>query len=741
MAIRKMDDSLLNFYKKEWERYKTALRVVDRMFLYLNRNWIRSAAGYGEDVYDIYTLGMSVWRTTLFLRLKPRLNTTVMGLIEKERNGEGVDTALIHGMFSAYEEIAIVPKFSDDYYKNFSPDVFLKDFEEDFLETTELYYTKVSTHYLSGNLVGDYVLKVQEIFKSEMERVVTHHLPSSLASSLVSLLEHLLIRKQISTIQSQFGSYLHQHSYEKAAVMYDLLSRVDALGELKKVFSKFVLDYGNKSIGSRVGEDLDDPTAYFDALSGVYSQFSELVKRSFSLDPNFVVSMEESMTELVNDNVVTQAAKMSQKSPELLARYCDLLLKKSKKNCCSEEVMQKLECVMRLFEFVNDKDVFQTFYSQLLAKRLVMCTSSSESLEREMLEKLKKGCGFEYWLKCNKMFSDVVNSSKFCERFLESPLYKGIDPMKFKALVLANGPWPLSISSSQLCLPLQLSACVKAFTIFYNKSNSGRKLHWLHQYSLGKLLTLFLKMRTKDTGYILKLTTYQMILLLLFEENNELKIDEMEVSTRLDKKTIYSALAPIMKLRLLKWDNQPTLPTTKFSLNPKFMYKTKAIDFTNVTKKPTPKTSTPTTTLVTPTNTSTTSTTTTTTNNVTTATNTTTTLVPTSVAIPTTVTVTSSAITTSTAPATSTMTNNTEYHETLAAIEEMRKHMIQATIVRIMKSRKQIKHPLLMAEVSRQLKGQFKATPGQIKQQMDEVLTNGYMMRSEESPNIYLYVA
>jgi len=34
----------------------------------------------------------------------------------------------------------------------------------------------------------------------------------------------------------------------------------------------------------------------------------------------------------INVNSVTQAASMSSKSPELLARYCDLLLKKSSKN-------------------------------------------------------------------------------------------------------------------------------------------------------------------------------------------------------------------------------------------------------------------------------------------------------------------------------------------------------------------------------------------------------------------------
>lgn len=87
---------------------------------------------------------------------------------------------------------------------------------------------------------------------------------------------------------------------------------------------------------------------------------------------------------------------------------------------------------------MNDKDVFQTFYAQLLAKRLVTKSYISKDLEssyqvlslltftEEMLDKLKMYCGFEYWLKCNRMFVDIENSEKFCERYGESTGYKAI---------------------------------------------------------------------------------------------------------------------------------------------------------------------------------------------------------------------------------------------------------------------------------------------------------------------------
>lgn len=44
---------------------------------------------------------------------------------------------------------------------------------------------------------------------------------------------------------------------------------------------------------------------------------------------------------------------------------------------------------MIIFKYVEDKDVFQKFYSQTLARRLVGGTSASDDLETSMIGKLK----------------------------------------------------------------------------------------------------------------------------------------------------------------------------------------------------------------------------------------------------------------------------------------------------------------------------------------------------------------
>lgn len=59
---------------------------------------------------------------------------------------------------------------------------------------------------------------------------------------------------------------------------------------------------------------------------------------------------------------------------------------------------------MIIFRFIDDKDVFQKFYTKKLANRLISLTSASDDSESSMITKLKESCGFEYTSKLTRMF-------------------------------------------------------------------------------------------------------------------------------------------------------------------------------------------------------------------------------------------------------------------------------------------------------------------------------------------------
>jgi Cullin family len=75
---------------------------------------------------------------------------------------------------------------------------------------------------------------------------------------------------------------------------------------------------------------------------------------------------------------------------------------------------------MTVFKYVEDKDVFQKFYSRMLSRRLVNSTQASDEAEASMITKLKEACGFEYTNKLSRMFQDMGVSKDLERAFLDS---------------------------------------------------------------------------------------------------------------------------------------------------------------------------------------------------------------------------------------------------------------------------------------------------------------------------------
>ena len=73
---------------------------------------------------------------------------------------------------------------------------------------------------------------------------------------------------------------------------------------------------------------------------------------AFHNDAGFVAALDKACGKFINSNAVTKAANSSSKSPELLAKYCDLLLKKSAKNPEEAELEDTLNQVVRFTFYI-----------------------------------------------------------------------------------------------------------------------------------------------------------------------------------------------------------------------------------------------------------------------------------------------------------------------------------------------------------------------------------------------------
>lgn len=230
-----------------------------------------------------------------------------------------------------------------------------------------------------------------------------------------------------------------------------------------------------------------------------------------------MASNAQACREYVNRNAACPTAN---KSPELVARFADGLLRKSNKASEEADVEQALTDTVRLFslslppllpssltytlnlgawavqmtvfKYVEDKDVFMKFYSKMLSSRLIKDTSASEDAESSMIGKLKDACGFEYTSKLQRMFQDMqLNrdlNAAFKEKMAQTHAIDEKDmQVDFSALVLSTAAWPLSAPTTKLNMPAELVKSKERFEQYYLNKHSGRKLTWLWQHCRNEL--------------------------------------------------------------------------------------------------------------------------------------------------------------------------------------------------------------------------------------------------------------
>ncbi|KAF1764047.1 hypothetical protein GCK72_003993 [Caenorhabditis remanei] len=660
-------NELLEMYVQYWSRYSEASDALSAIFVKID-NWTRGEIDKGrKERYMVYMLSMVLWKRDIFDTLEHKIIPAMLELVRLERTGHTINKRFISAVVENLVELGLDDTVSAMEREAKKLDIYKNSFEKKFIEATRDFYTnEVSVFHMENGSCTDYLIKVETRIQQEDNRV-TLCLHSSTGTPLSGCCNDVMITKQLEFIQAHFGRLLMDKMDDHLARMYRMCLRVEnGLPALRKALKEHVQKEGLDALERVAAEAFNDPKLYMSTLWEVHERYQGLVDRSFSKEPGFMKSLDSAAIEFVNKNAVTLRAPpqlQPLKSSELLSRYCDQLFRKSAKMPDENEMDDSQKKVMTIFKYLEDKDVFLKFYTQMLSRRLITEHSASVEAESAFIQKLTDTCGYEFTTRLTKMFQDIQVSKDLTSEFKE----KSVDDdgkkfVEFNAKVLTPRFWPCH-SESTIRIPKNLSTKLDDFEAYYVAKHQRRRLTWLYSQCRGEVTTTAFK----GKKYVFGVTTPQMCTLLLFNEQATFTAEHIMEAIGMDGKSTKAVVGSLVKNQVLKSDkalegDEVPLNAT-ITLNDGYTNKKVRVDLSKMTMKAEPVKE----------------------------------------------------------------TDNVQKD-----LDEDRKNMIAACIVRIMKVRKQMSHSELIHEAITQLSGRFKPTAALIKVSILDLINNEYLTRENK---------
>ncbi|RHZ52955.1 hypothetical protein Glove_454g2 [Diversispora epigaea] len=685
-------DDVTSAYSRKWKHYKLASQFSSMICEYLNKRILdntesknrgistaTAAADKQQSVEDgkykkqtIHALAYLIWKERVIYDIKSkhsdRLMYQIFEMIRRDRDGEDTVPDVVTDVINSLVEL----NFQTE---NQQLHLYQEEFEKPYLKKTRQYYERESAAVIANGSISQYMNKACERLNQEISRNKKYCHESS-HETIIKECETQYVAAHQSRIHSEFESMISSERFEDCTMAYNLLSRISGgVNPLLEIFEQYITNIG-KGLIARMGNSITkDPREYVESLMNHHIKYMNLCHKVFINDAAFVAAVDKAFRTVVNDvntNPVAQA-------PEVLARYCDVLLKRNIKGGWSEqEVEDKLNRMIVLFKYIDDKDIFQKFYSRMLAKRLIYGNSASEESEANMISRLKNSCGVEYTSKLQRMFTDITISSdinnSFADYMKKTPTNDvngggSKSPMvDFSILVLTAGAWPLTqASTTEFQLPTELERNVSHFSTFYNVQHSGRRLTWLWHLSKAEL-----KLNYLDKRYEFSVSLHQLGVLLLFNIVTVYTFKDIKDHTGLSEQELKRVIKPMIDLTVFLVDPPGPLQNhSEIKLNMGFTNKRNKIKISSALQAETPQ----------------------------------------------------------------------ENDATRKGVDEDRKLYLQASIVRVMKSRQTLSHNLLIKEVIDQAKTRFNPSVAMIKKCIEQLLEKQYIKRTNQDKDKYIYVA
>lgn len=356
-------------------------------------------------------MGPAQFRSYIFgdRTLKPRILNGACDLIQIDRkdNNQTVDSKLLRQAIAFFHGLGI--------YKN--------EFEPRFIDDSEAYFKSWAEQQHLGRDLASYIDISYDLIERELSRCDIFGLDRGTKQKLSDLLDQSLVNQQEDVLLSKEDVLGLFRSNNHAALkkLYSLLQRVNLGTKLRPSFESYIIEEG-----SGIVFDEDRESEMVIRLLEHKRNLDSIWNDSFQKNETLGHALREAFETFVNQRKKTQAnwGTDNPKPGEMIAKHVDLLLKGGLKATMGKasqvnagdnsalvdedaEINRQLDQVLDLFRFVHGKAVFEAFYKNDLARRLLMGRSASDDAEQSMLARLETG---KFWILSNDYYSPESNA-------------------------------------------------------------------------------------------------------------------------------------------------------------------------------------------------------------------------------------------------------------------------------------------------------------------------------------------
>lgn len=529
-----MDDiALLNAYIAEWQKFFSQCDFLPLPFHQLETSLQGKTGTSVTKRVDgpasvVRAMMLEAWNGSIFSSIRQRLQDSAMRLVEQERRGEAFDSALVVGVRESYVNLSADPADRLVIYR--------ANFESAYIESTKQFYKIKAQQFLEQNGVQNYMQYASQKLKEETDRGNKYLEVSSNSGKLLhECCVEVLVTAFRETILAECPQMIRDNDTKRLHLMFNLMRHVpNGVQPMLVDLEKHIVTSGLADMLASADSITQDSELYVEKLLALFRGFSALVRSAFGDDPHFLTARDKAYQRVVDDTSVFRlelpgrrgALRGSYESrcPELLANYCDLLLRKTplSKRLSADEVEAKLRDVLLVLKYVSQKDVFMRYHKTHLTRRLILETSQDSEKEENMVEWLREvGMPADYVNKLARMFQDLKVSEDLnwqLKKQLGQKRVKGAaDNINVK--ILNGGAWQQPAERVPVSLPLELEDFIPEVEDFYRQSHSGRKLQWHHHMGNGTIT-----FAAGSGRYDLEVTTFQAAVLFAWNRRPEQRL-------------------------------------------------------------------------------------------------------------------------------------------------------------------------------------------------------------------------